>query len=72
MSKWIQGYACAVATIVQITGGNTNEREALEAAGLDSVKILRKNKVDPFDIKNLSPLIKEIKRKKKNRKMRRL
>lgn len=67
MNKWIQGYACAIATLVSSHGENTGERDALSAAGLTSIKALKAAKVDEYDIKILKPLIKELKRERKNK-----
>jgi hypothetical protein len=67
-SRWIQGYACAVASLVRMAGGhNTHEREALECAGLTSIEELRNHKIDPFDIEALRPVIEEIQARKRRR-----
>jgi hypothetical protein len=61
--KWMQGYICAVATMVRSHDVGTPGREALQNAGLCSVQLLREYGADDFDIDALRPMIKEIQSK---------
>ncbi len=62
---FIQGYACALSTLVKSHDIGVPIEDALLACGLTSVEILKRNNVCSYDIKILRPLIKEIERKTK-------
>ncbi len=60
-----QGYTCAVANLVRMTGDPTGTTECeLLACSVSNVKELIKSKCDPDDIKILRQTIKELERKR--------
>lgn len=63
-----QGYTCACANLVRMTGDGTGTLECeLLAASDHNIKHLKKFKVDEDDIRVLIPTIKELERKSKER-----
>lgn len=67
--QFSRGYACAVATIIKSHGESTATREALEAAGLTTLRALQHAMVEEYDIAVLEPTIHEIAARKKRRKL---
>lgn len=59
-----QGYTCACANLVRLTGdaNGTIECELLQQS-VSSIDALKKHKVDESDLETLKPTIKEIERK---------
>jgi len=57
---FVQGFACAVATMARSHGHNTEHKEALISCGLTNVDILMRHHVDDFDIEALLPILEEI------------
>ncbi len=55
--EFLCGYACAVATMVAGHDVGVPAEEALEAAGLNSLKALRKAGADEYDVDTLRPTI---------------
>jgi hypothetical protein len=52
---WIQGYACAIASIVKYHGHDTQTEEALAAGGISTREAAILNGVDPYDVEILWP-----------------
>jgi hypothetical protein len=52
-----RGYACAVATKIRMDGGNTAEKELLEAMGWNSVSKIKKANIDAYDLEVLIPFM---------------
>ena len=59
-NAWIQGYACAIATTIRSHGGNTEQKDALKAGGITSLRKAKALGIDPYDIEALKPMLKEI------------
>ena len=53
MSKWIQGYACAVAMLIKKNGLNDTNSDELFREGIGSIKECIKARVDKQDMKIL-------------------
>lgn len=58
-----QGYACALASLIRITGTDTNIDEII-AAQFPTVKSLKDQQVDEYDLEVLLPIVKEHEAKK--------
>ena len=59
-----QGFACACATMMREHDEPTMVEDCYKSNFMN-LKQLKQNKVDPFDIEILKPIIKEIERKNK-------
>lgn len=69
MSRWIQGYACAVAILIRTEGGpSAMSDELLKSCGLTTIKSLKDAEVEPFDIEIITPSIKAMQRQNSYRK----
>lgn len=60
MSRWVQGYACAVAVILRGHGSSTETDDALKAGCLATVADLMKARVDPADLDVLEPVVRRL------------
>ena len=60
MSRFDQGYICAISCIVNGHGASVEAKEALLADGIFSRRIAKARGADPYDIKILNGLLKEI------------
>lgn len=58
-----QGYACALASLIRIKGTDTNIDEII-AAQFPTVKSLKDQQVDEYDLEVLLPIVKEHEAKK--------
>lgn len=65
---FVQGYACAIASMTKGHGSCTGTREALRECGIDSVSMLRNHGVCDYDIEILKPQIKEMQAEKRRSK----
>lgn len=52
-----RGYACAVATMIRMDGGNTGEKELLGCMGWTTVKKIKEVGIDEYDLEVLIPFI---------------
>jgi hypothetical protein len=59
MKGFTQGYACAVATLMQNYGESTYVEELIGAGGL-TLKVCKENDVDDYDMKILRPILKKM------------
>ena len=63
--EFTQGFVCACSSIYSAHHEDTIVIEALESCGVTTLKDMQENNVDEYDIEILSPLFKELKRRKK-------
>jgi len=64
--EWMQGFACACSILINNHGESTMSREIYEC-NFKTVTELSRAGVDEYDIMTLKPTIKEIQRKRKQR-----
>lgn len=60
--QFVQGYVCAVASIVSVDGPCVRTEETLKNCGIKSIKDLRDHDVDENDIQTLRPMIRSMQR----------
>lgn len=66
--SFIQGYCCAVATLIRSHGGGIDAEDVISCIGVKTDKDLIKYGVDALDIEVLSPLLKTIRDREKRKK----